>query len=61
MSRLDNFIVEGHRKIIDHYRRLHDTARSEAERERFEQRIAEEDEALRLCISRQSHHGRRAA
>jgi len=43
MSELDSFIVLGHRKVMDHYRRLLDTASSEAERARFEQRIAQEN------------------
>lgn len=54
MSELDSFIVEGHQKVIDHYRRLLDTASSEAERGRFAQRIAQEDEALKLFVSRRT-------
>ena len=61
MSELDSFIVLGHRKVMDHYRRLLDTASSEAERARFEQRIAQENEALKLFVSRQSHCAGRAA
>lgn len=47
MFQLDNFIVRGHRKVIDHYRWLRDTATSEADRERFERRMVEEYEALK--------------
>lgn len=47
MFELDNFIVQGHRKVIDHYRWLRDTATSEADRERFERRMVEEYEALK--------------
>lgn len=45
MSELEAFIVRGHRKIIDHYRQLRDTAKSEAERERH-QNCMDQEEAL---------------
>ncbi len=45
MFELEAFIVRGHQKIIDHYRQLRDTAKSDVERERF-QRCMDEEEAL---------------
>jgi hypothetical protein len=47
MFQLDTFIIQGHQKVIDHYRWLRDTAGSEAERERFQRRMVEEYEALK--------------
>ena len=47
MSELEAFIVRGHKKIIDHYRQLRDTARSEAERERFQRSMDREEELLK--------------
>lgn len=46
MFQLDTFIIEGHQKVIDHYRWHYDTAGSEAEREHFQRRMVEEYEAL---------------
>jgi len=46
MSELDAFIVRGHQKIIDHYRWLRDTAKSDSERQRYEHRMQEEERAL---------------
>ena len=47
MFLLDGFVVQGHQKIIGHYRWLRDTAKTEVERERFQRRIMEEYEALK--------------
>ena len=47
MFQLETFIIQGHRKVIDHYRWLRDTAGSEAERERFQRRMVQEYEALK--------------
>jgi len=40
------FVIRAHQKIIEHYRWLYGTAKSEAERERYQRRIVEEYEAL---------------
>jgi hypothetical protein len=47
MSELENLIVRGHQKIIDHYRRLRDSAKSAPERERFQRCMDEEEILLR--------------
>jgi hypothetical protein len=52
MFQLDTFIVQGHQKIIDHYRWLRDTATSDVERERFQRRMVEEYEALKRDTER---------
>jgi hypothetical protein len=46
MFELDAFVIRGHEKIIDHYRRLRDTAQSGIEYQRLQRRIDEESEAL---------------
>ncbi|MBR0733207.1 hypothetical protein JQ595_31095 [Bradyrhizobium japonicum] len=61
MSGLEAFIIRGHEKIIDHYRRLRDSAPSRAERERFQRRIEEEEEALRRFLEGRSPQVERAA
>jgi hypothetical protein len=61
MPHLDAFIEQGHRKVIDHYRWLRDTATSEVERERFQRRMVEEYEALRRDIDQQPRDLQRAA
>jgi len=61
MFQLDSFIIQGHQKIIDHYRWLRDTAVSEAERERFERRMIEEYDALKRYSDLQSSGARHAA
>ena len=61
MLDLDYFIEQGHRKVIEHYRRLRDTATSEVERERFQKRMVEEYEALRRDSEQQSRDEQRAA
>lgn len=61
MLHLDAFIEQGHRKVIDHYRWLRDTATSEVERERFQRRMIEEFEALRRDIDQQPRDLQRAA
>ena len=61
MFQLDTFVVEGHQKIIDHYRWLRDTSRSEAERECFRRRMVEEYEAFRHYTERHRRGAQRAA
>ncbi|OKO91734.1 hypothetical protein AC629_01960 [Bradyrhizobium sp. NAS80.1] len=45
MSELEAFTVRGHQKIVEHYRQLRDSAKSDAERERF-QKLMDEEEIL---------------
>ena len=47
MSELDAFIIRGHQKIIDHYRQLRDTAKLEAERQRFQACMDQEEDRLK--------------
>ena len=54
------FVVQAHQKIIEHYRWLHATSKSEAERERYQRRMAEEYEALNR-YTEQARNARRAA
>jgi len=61
MFQLDKFVINGHQKVIEHFRWLCNTAKTEAERERFEKRLADEYEALRRFIERQPDRARRAA
>ena len=61
MFQLETFIIQGHRKVIDHYRRLRDTAVSETERARFQRRMLEEYEALKRYTEPHSHRARHAA
>jgi len=61
MFRLDTFIEQGHRKVIEHYRWLRDTAKSDIERERFQKRMVEEYEALKRDTGRQPRDVPRAA
>lgn len=42
MSELDAFLVRGHEKVIEHYRRLRDSSSSDDERQ-----------ALQACIDRE--------
>ena len=51
MSKLDAIIVRGHQKIIDRYRRLHDYALSDWDRERFQRCMDDEERALRECTA----------
>ena len=55
------FIMRAHQKIIEHYRWLYDTAKSEAERERYQRRMSEEYEALNRYTGQQAPNAQRAA
>jgi hypothetical protein len=50
MSELEAFIARGHRKIIDHYRWLRDTAKSDADLERFQQCMEKEEALLKKSM-----------
>jgi hypothetical protein len=54
MTELDRFIVRGHQKIIEHYRRLRDRAPSDLERERFHRCMQQEERALREFFEQRS-------
>jgi hypothetical protein len=61
MFELATFVIRGHGKVIDHYRWLRDSARSEVERQRFQSRLDEESDSLRLFLVEQSRGARYAA
>ncbi len=61
MFQLETFIIRGHQKVMEHYRWLRDTAASDAERERFQRRMAEEYEALKRYTDARSGGTRQAA
>jgi hypothetical protein len=61
MLDVDDFIEQGHRKVIEHYRRLRDTATSEVERERLQRRMVEEYQALKHHVEQRLRHVQRAA
>ena len=61
MFHLETFVVRGHQKMIDHYRWLRDTARSEEECERFQRRMMKEYEALRSYTEQQPRRTQPAA
>ncbi len=61
MFQLDTFIMQGHQKVIDHYRWLRDTAVSEAERERFQRRMVQEYEVMKRYTEPHSNRARHAA
>ncbi|MBR1200485.1 hypothetical protein JQ634_32880 [Bradyrhizobium sp. AUGA SZCCT0240] len=46
MSELDAFLVRGHEKVIEHYRRLRDSSSSDEERRALQARIDRELSAL---------------
>jgi hypothetical protein len=57
----DAFIIRGHQKVIDHYRWLRDSSRSDGERERFQRRMEEESEALNRYLAMRSRGAQHAA
>jgi hypothetical protein len=61
MTELEAFIIRGHQKIIDHYRQLRDTAKSDAERARFQRRMDEEDALLSRFMEARAFPTLRAA
>jgi phosphoglycerate-specific signal transduction histidine kinase len=61
MFDLDAFVIAGHQKMIDHYRRLRDSASSETERQRCQQALDKETDALHLLLAKLSQNERRAA
>jgi hypothetical protein len=58
---LNNFIQQGHQKVIEHYRWLRDTAQTEVERERFRKRMLEEYAALKCFTEQRPRGAQRAA
>jgi hypothetical protein len=61
MFGVDAFVVRGHEKVIDHYRRLRDSARSELERQQLQQRIDDVEQTLQLYLEDRMRRLKRAA
>jgi hypothetical protein len=61
MFDVNAFIVQGHQKVIDHYRWLQKYAVSETERQQFQTCADQEQEALNRFIEQGSISARRAA
>jgi len=59
MLELDMFVVAGHEKVIGYWRWLRDTAKSNEEREAFDQRMIQEQQAVDRYVRRKT--GRRNA
>jgi predicted component of type VI protein secretion system len=47
---IDGFVIRGHEKVIDHYRRLRDSSKSELERQEFQRRMDNVGEKLKLYV-----------
>ncbi len=61
MFDLDPLVIPGHEKVIEHYRRLRDSAASAAEREKFQERMNKEEDLLHIFLARRPTGGQRAA
>jgi len=61
MFEIDAFVIRGHEKVIDHYRRLRDSSASESERQEFQRRMDEVGRTLQLYRDERLHGMRRAA
>jgi hypothetical protein len=57
----DAFIIRGHEKIIDQYRWLRDSSKSDMERERFQRRMDQERQTLNEYFEQPSRGAQRAA
>jgi HEPN domain-containing protein len=60
MFDLRQFVIEGHERIIAHYQRLLETAKSDFERNRFRRCIEEEQQAVSRLVQHEPR-SRRAA
>ena len=61
MFELDNFVIRGHEKVIDHYRRLRDSSTSDMDRAHFQRRMDQEREALNRYLAQGLRGPQRAA
>ena len=61
MFELAAFIVQGHQKVIDHYRWLRDSSTSDVERAHFQRRMGQEREALNEYLEQWPRGTQRAA
>jgi hypothetical protein len=61
MFEVDAFVIRGHQKVIDHYRRLRDSSTSEFERHELQRRMDKYNETLQSYLEERRHGVRRAA
>jgi hypothetical protein len=61
MFDVDAFVIRGHEKVIDHYRRLRDSSTSESERQEFKRRMDEVSKTLEHYREGRRHRVQRAA
>jgi hypothetical protein len=61
MFELDVFVIQGHEKVIGHYRWLRDSSESDVERERFQRRMDHERETLNEYLEQWPRGAQRAA
>jgi hypothetical protein len=53
MFEVDAFVIRGHEKVLNHYRRLRDSSTSESERQELQRRMDE------ISQTRRSYHEER--
>lgn len=61
MFNVDAFVIRGHEKVIEHYRRLRDSSRSELERRDLQRRMDKAGEELQAYLEERLPDARRAA
>lgn len=61
MFNVDAFVIRGHEKVVDHYRRLRDSSTSEFERQDFQRRMEKAREVLQAYLEERLPDARRAA
>ena len=61
MFEVDAFVIRGHEKVLDHYRRLRDSSTSEPERQGFQRRMGDVSETLQRYREQRLHGVQRAA
>jgi hypothetical protein len=61
MFEVDAFVIRGHEKVIDHYRRLRDSSTSELEWRDLQRRMDKAGEALQAYLEERLPAARRAA
>jgi hypothetical protein len=61
MFEIDAFVIRGHEKVIDHYRWLRGSSKSELERQEFQRRMDEVGEKLQMYLDERLNGIRRAA
>jgi hypothetical protein len=60
MFEVDAFVIRGHEKVLDHYRRIYDSSTSESERQEFQRRMDEISQTLRSYHEERLPGARRA-